>query len=105
MSAERLDQIKQMLLADPNDEFLQYALAIELEKAGQVEKAIEQLLMMKQSNENYLPLYYKLGKLYEALQIEDKAIDIYKSGLLIAQKQKNRKTEGELNEAIWMLEE
>jgi hypothetical protein len=46
-----------------------------------------------------------LGKYYEALQQNETAIDTYKKGIAVAEQQKNRKAMGELNEALWMLED
>jgi hypothetical protein len=58
-----------------------------------------------QRNPEYLGAYYKLGKLFEESKEETSAIEIYKTGLALAQKQNNKKAAGELSEAIWMLEE
>jgi thioredoxin-like negative regulator of GroEL len=40
---ERLLQIKEMLEKEPNDDFLNYALAVELEASGNTNEAIKQL--------------------------------------------------------------
>ena len=41
MNTQRIDQIKEMLQNEPNDSFLNYALALEYAKANDVKKAIE----------------------------------------------------------------
>ncbi len=101
----RLKQIREMLEKEPNDDFLNYALAVELEASGNVKEAISQLQNLLNRNPDYLGAYYKLGKLFEEVKDETKAIGIYKSGLVVAQKQNNKKAAGELSEAIWMLED
>lgn len=94
-----------MLEKDPGDDFLNYALALELDASGNKEKAIEQLKALLSSNENYLGAYYKLGQLLEQNGQSNEALEIYNKGLEIAEMQKNRKTAGELREAIWLLED
>jgi tetratricopeptide (TPR) repeat protein len=54
-------------------------------------------------DENYIATYYQLGKLYESLNDSEKAIEIYKKGIKIAQKSENKKTLLELQEAYNML--
>jgi tetratricopeptide (TPR) repeat protein len=105
MTTSRLHHIQEMLSKEPNDSFLQYALALEYANAKDIEKAISIIEGLLLKNENYLGAYYQLGKYYEQTAQQDKAIASYKKGVLIAQAQKNRKTEGELNEALMLLEE
>ena len=101
----RLNQIKEMLKAEPEDEFLNYALAIEFEKNGELNEAIKQLQGMIAKNENYLAAYYKLGKLFEETTQIEEAKSAYTKGQEIAKQQNNKKTFGELAEALWMLED
>jgi tetratricopeptide (TPR) repeat protein len=104
MSSDRLKQIQEMLEKEPQDDFLNYALAVELEATGDRTKAIEQLEKLLQRNPSYLGAYYKLGKLLEENDSETKALEVYNKGLQLAQEQNNKKAAGELSEAIWMLE-
>jgi tetratricopeptide (TPR) repeat protein len=105
MSTERLQQIQQMLKDEPNDSFLNYALAIEYAGSGDVKKAIEIIESLLIRDENYLGAYYQLGKYYEETEQPQAAITIYNKGVIIAKQQKNNKTFGELNEALMMLED
>lgn len=101
----RLNQIIEMLKVEPEDEFLNYALAIEFEKSGEINQAINQLQGMIAKNENYLAAYYKLGKLFEEVSRSEDAKAIYAKGQEIAKQQNNKKAFGELAEALWMLED
>lgn len=101
----RLEQLQQMLLQEPNDEFLQYAITVEYFSAGEVEKAIEGLEKLLANNKNYLAAYYQLGKCYEAQNQNQKAIAIYNQGVEIAQQQNKTKTVNELREALFLLED
>ena len=94
-----------MLKTEPNDSFLNYALALEDAKANDVAKAIELIENLLSKDENYLGAYYQLGKYYEQIQDIPKAISIYTKGTEVAKKIKNNKALGELNEALWMLED
>ena len=105
MSNSRLSQLEEMLKNEPNDSFLNYALALEYAKFEDVKKAIELIEALLLRDENYLGAYYQLGKYYEQLEEPQKAISIYNKGVVIAQTQKNNKAVGELNEALWMLED
>jgi tetratricopeptide (TPR) repeat protein len=101
----RLSQIEEMLKTEPNDSFLNYALALEFAKANDVHKAIELIENVLLREENYLGAYYQLGKFYEQIQDLPKAIATYTKGIAIAKSIKNNKALGELNEALWMLED
>lgn len=104
MSPTRLNQIIEMLKDEPNDSFLNYALAIEYAKSDNIKKAIEIIESLLIRDSTYLGAYYQLGKFYEQLDQLDTAISIYNKGVVIAKQQNNKKAEGELNEALWMLE-
>ncbi|MBL7884396.1 MAG: hypothetical protein JNL69_10040 [Bacteroidia bacterium] len=84
---------------------MNYALALEYAKKNELAKAIQIIEVIIAKDQEYLPSYYQLGKFYELANQLDKAINIYKQGVLIAQKHKNTKTLNELNEAIFLIEE
>lgn len=101
----RIEQIKAMLKDDPGDAFLIYALALEHEKAGETTAAIELLVSLQNNQPGYLPLYYKLGKLYESLSRIPDAVQYYKKGINLAQQQNDTKTLLELKEALLQWED
>ncbi|MEI6488988.1 MAG: tetratricopeptide repeat protein [Bacteroidota bacterium] len=94
-----------MLETEPNDSFLNYGLALEYGKMGEIQKSIELLESLIKRDENYLGAYYQLGKFYELTSEKTKAISTYTKGTAIAKTQNNRKTLSELNEALFMLED
>lgn len=93
-----------MLAGEPEDVFLNYALAMEWMSESNFEKAEEQLLRTLELNKEYLPCYYQLGQVSEKKGEEQNALDYYKKGAELAKQQNNVKALNELNEAIWMLE-
>lgn len=94
-----------MIENEPNDSFLRYALSLEYAKANELKKAIETIEALLTADSDYLGAYYQLGKLYEQIGNIALAIDTYKKGITIAQKQNNRKTLGELNEALLSIDD
>jgi len=101
---DRLKMIEDMLQQNPKDSFLQYAAALEYERAGDPSKAITTINHLLSLDPNYLGAYYKLGGLYEAAGEEAKAIEVYKKGRVLAKEKKDPKTLGELTEALMLLD-
>ncbi len=94
-----------MLEKEPNDIFLNYALAVEFSGEEKFAEAETQFLKTLQLNNDYLPCYYQLGQTAEKLNKEKEALEYYHKGVELAKKQNNNKALNELNEAIWMLED
>ncbi|MBC7696402.1 MAG: tetratricopeptide repeat protein [Burkholderiales bacterium] len=101
----RKELIFDMLEKEPNDVFLNYALAMEHLSTGDYNDADAQLRKVLEINPSYLPCYYQLGQVNEKLNKIVIAISYYKQGVNLAKSQNNNKALGELNEAIWMLED
>jgi len=104
-ASDRLTLISNMLKKEPEDSFLNYALAMEYVAINDAANAIRQLEELKKRDPEYLGTYYQLGKLYESRAENEKAIEAYKSGIEKAKQQNNNKAHGELNEALWLLED
>ena len=101
----RKEQILNMLVSEPHDVFLNYALAMEHLSAEEFKEADLQLKKVLDIKADYLPCYYQLGQVNEKLGNNNIALTYYKQGVDIAKSQNNHKALGELNEAIWMLED
>lgn len=101
----RIDQIKELLNNEPQDSFLNYALALEYAKENELKKAIDIIERIIERDENYLASYYQLAKFYEENTETEKARDAYAKGITIAKLQRNFKTLNELNEAVQLLDE
>jgi Tfp pilus assembly protein PilF len=102
---DRIKILKGMIGKDAKDLFSNYALAMEYNAAGDIKEAQKILEFIIKTDEKYLAAYYQLGKLFENNNKSDKAIEVYKKGAAIAQAQANFKTLGEINEALWLLED
>lgn len=101
---DRLSQLEELLKADPHDSFLQYGIALEIAKKGNVPEAISRIERLLSEKPDYLGAYYQLGQYYEVEGNSEEAIDIYKKGILLAKKMQNIKTENELRSALENLE-
>lgn len=95
----RLEQLLHFQEENPHDSFIQYCIAMEYEKCGDLEKALNQYVHLIEKDPAYLATYYMCGKMYEQLQNMQEAIIIYTQGMAIAQKQKDMHTFNELQNA------
>ena len=95
----RIEQIKEMLVAHPGDSFLQHALALEFIKIEEDEKARELFQNLLQENENYVGSYYHLGKLLERNDKINDAKEVYERGMLKAKECGDMHTYNELQTA------
>ena len=94
-----------MLEKEPDDIFLNYALAVEFLGEQKFQEAEKQFLKTNKLDAEYLPCYYQLGQVAEKINKEKEALEYYHKGVELAKKQNNNKALNELNEAIWLLED
>lgn len=96
----RKDDIIQLLKDEPNDVFLNYALALEYISENNLSMAQQQLEKTLQLNPEYVPVYYQIGMLFYQLEDKEKAIEYLDKGLRLAQKNKHLKTIAEFQSAL-----
>lgn len=101
----RLESLQKMLEETPDDEFLLYAISLEYQKMGDSERAIESMNDLLAKHENYLPAYYQLGHLYAQKGDREYAMELFRKGIEVATHRGDRKTIGELQEALMLLED
>ncbi len=102
---DRLSQLEELLKEDPHDPFLQYGIALEYAKTGDVKNAIVRIEKIISEKPDYLGAYYQLGQFHERENNPEKAIAVYREGIALALKLKNNKTLNELREALQQLED
>jgi hypothetical protein len=83
---ERIEKIRQMLLENPADSFLQHALALENIKIGNDEAARLLFGEILNRDPGYIGSYYHLGKLLERNGKTDEAIKVFEKGMEEAKK-------------------
>lgn len=80
----RIEKIYEFLLANPADNFLRHALALEYLKIGDEEKAKELFEAILTGAPDYVGSYYHLAKLIEKMGDEALAISWYQKGMAAA---------------------
>ena len=100
----RLQQLKQLLEEDPNDDFLLFAIAKEYEKIGDTNRAFSYYEQLQIKNPKYLGTYYHLGMLHQEEAQLEKALEIFKLGIQEAMDQKDLHALAELQNAKTNLE-
>ena len=102
--SKRLPILLQLLESSPNDSFALYAIAKEYENMDDKQQALEYYLRLRAADPAYVGMYYHLGKLYEALQQPDDALNVYNEGIETARRAGDHHALSELNGAKMNLE-
>ncbi len=88
-----------MLEEQPNDLFLQYALAMEYLGMGKAAEAEKQFRAILFADAHHVASYYQLGKLLEGRDEAD-AIQVYEKGMAEAKIKNDLKTVNEFRSAL-----
>lgn len=99
MSNDRISKLKEFLQKQPNDSFLQHALALEWVKIGDDTQAEVLFRNILEKDAGYIGSYYHLGKLLERTGKTDDAIAIYEKGMAEAKAAKDNHAYNELQAA------
>lgn len=102
MELSRLDKLLEFIKNEPEDEFLKYALATEYLRLNQADKALSYYEDLITNHPNYVGTYYHLGKLYEALNRKQDAINTYETGMKTAKLKRDNHAFSEL-QAVYRL--
>jgi len=96
---ERIDKLKQYLIASPNDSFLQHALALEYIKTGYDSEAQQLFENILKRDPKYIGTYYHLAKLLERTGNNEHAIEWYEKGMAAAKEAGDQHSYNELQAA------
>lgn len=102
-SISRIESLKKYLLEEPKDSFLRYALAMEYVHQKDIQNARLSFVDLLNEDPDYLAVYYQFAKLLEESGENEQALEIYRAGIKIAEKQNNTRTIKELNSALLSL--
>lgn len=100
MDKSRIESLKEMLAADPQDTFTRYALGLEYMSQNKAEQARDTFEELRTLDPNYGATYYQLGKVYEILSDEPQARKVYEKGIYVAASQSDVHTKSELEQAL-----
>lgn len=96
---DRMERVKEMLQASPNDNFLRHALALEYVKQGNDAEARLLFEAVLTDSPDYIGTYYHLGKLLERAGETQIATAWYKKGMAAAKLEGSRHAYNELQTA------
>jgi Tfp pilus assembly protein PilF len=97
---DRIAKLKEFLSLNPNDSFVQHALALEYVKVGDDTEARKLFENILNTDENYVGSYYHLAKLLERNDEKESALQWYERGLLKAKENGDMHAYNEL-QAAW----
>ena len=95
----RIEKLKEFLLQNPADSFVQHALALEYVKMGYDEAARKLFETILEREPGYIGSYYHLAKLFERNERTDDAIRVYEKGMDEARRAGEDHAYGELRGA------
>jgi tetratricopeptide (TPR) repeat protein len=98
--SSRIEQLREMLLEDPNDPFLHYAIGLELVGKKNYQEAMSAFQTVITLDENYVAAYYQLGIIFIEIDIVDVARTYIEKGIEKAVAKKDFRSKGELEELL-----
>ena len=106
MPSDRLPRLRELLRAQPGDSFLRFALARELQNAGELEPAVEEYARLRASDPDYVGLYFHLAATLDTLGRTDETEEAYRAGIAVAERRADAHALAELRNAYlnWQLE-
>jgi Tfp pilus assembly protein PilF len=97
---ERIEKLKEFLKVNPQDSFVQHAMALEYIKMGNDEDARVLFEQILNREPGYIGSYYHLAKLLERNNRTEEAIKVYEKGMEEAKKAGENHAYGELKGAL-----
>ena len=101
----RIDQIRAMLADDPEDVFLNYALALELDKARQHDDSLQLFQQLMDGEPPYVPAFFMAAQMLTRLDRTEEARTILKSGIQQANEQGEQHAAAEMTEFLAVIED
>ncbi len=99
----RREKIESMLADDPQDTFLRYSLAMELDKEGAHERSLALLGDLTRDQTPYVPAFFMAAQQLVRLQRTDEARVFLRDGIEQAREQGDTHAAGEMGEFLTSL--
>ena len=103
MPGTRLEILKNMIAANPNDTFLRYGLAMEYKNTGDLEAAMAEFGALIAADPDYPAAYFHGGQTLERLGRLDEARSMYRMGIEASTRKGDEHTRSELAAALDLL--
>ena len=101
---QKVQKLARRLKEHPEDSFTKFALALEMLKLDQPEKARRLFESIRKYDPGYVGVYYHLGKLYEEIGDDNQAKTVYNEGIAMAEEKNEQHAKSELQTALINLE-
>jgi thioredoxin-like negative regulator of GroEL len=99
-STNRRQQIEALLAEEPDDQFLRYSLAMELQKDGEHEESLRRLDSLMEDDAPYLAAFFMAAKQLVGLKQIDRARRVLRAGIDQARQQGDSHTASEMAELL-----
>lgn len=100
MQNQRMEQLLRLLEQEPDDDFLNYALAMEYVGSENDEEARKVLEKLVVRNPSYTASYYHLGKICLRNGDKNAAQEVFEAGIQITREKKQQHALSELQSAL-----
>lgn len=90
------EKLEALLKENPEDAFLNYALALQLASEGDRLGGIERLTRLSQREPGYVPTWFQLGQLLAQGDETDRAKQVLARGIEVARRAGDQHAEGEM---------
>jgi thioredoxin-like negative regulator of GroEL len=100
MNDSRLQQVEQMLADDPQDTFLRYAYALELQKADRSDECLDRLTDLMADQPPHVPSFFMAAQQLVVAGETGQARELLEQGIQHAQQQGNLHAAAEMGELL-----
>ncbi len=98
--SSRREKIEAMLREEPQDVFLRYSLAMEMNGAGELQPALELFEQLCREDPPHVPAFFRSAQIYEQLGAVDKARTFLREGIEVARRQGDSHAAAEMSEML-----
>ena len=103
MPGSRMEILKAMVEANPQDSFARYGLAMEFANTGNLEQAVEEYRGLLAVNPHYAAAYYHGGQALAKLGRTEEARALYRQGIEATTRTGDLHTRSEIEAALELL--
>lgn len=100
MTTSRREKIESMLASEPNDTFLRYALAMEMEKAGEIEPALALHSQLVAEQPPHIASYFRSAQILADAGSIEKAREFLRVGIEAAREARDFHAASEMGEML-----
>ncbi len=100
MTTSRREKIEAMLADEPDDIFLRYSLALELDKEGKHDHSLSQLRELTSESPPYVPAFFMAGQQLVRLARVEEARSMLREGIEQARTQGDSHAAAEMGELL-----